>query len=177
MIFRKERLALNMTADSKGLSLLSEAAATLIEKLSGNREHGNPHETPLPSPAHAGIAIPAQVSYVAEILKAPGYADQLAASLLVAAKFLSNGFLYKHIRVQGGAYGGMCQYDPLSGLFAFLSYRDPHIVETLKVYGDTPAFLAKEKVKGNYRRHWRSRQAHGPPDKRLLGHDSGFYRS
>ena len=146
MIFRKERLALNMTADSKGLSLLSEAAATFIEKLPDNREHGNHHETPLPSPAHAGIAIPAQVSYVAEILKAPGYADLLTASLLVAAKLLSNGYLYKHIRVQGGAYGGMCQYDPSSGLFAFLSYRDLHIVETLKVYSDTPAFIAKEKV-------------------------------
>jgi len=36
--------------------------------------------------------------------------------------------------VLGGAYGGMSSYDPMGGYFAFLSYRDPHLVETLRVY-------------------------------------------
>ena len=80
-----------------------------------------------PRPAHVGIAIPAQVSYVAKVLAAPPYRDPLSAPLFVLAKQLSNGYLYRHIRVQGGAYGGSCRYEPLSGLFAFLSYRDPHL--------------------------------------------------
>ena len=49
---------------------------------------------------------------------------------------MSNGYLYRHIRVQGGAYGGSCRYEPLGGLFAFLSYRDPHLTETLTIYED-----------------------------------------
>lgn len=146
MVFRPERLTLNMTADQEGLAILSQATATLLEQLPVKGECGAP-PAPYPAalpylvPIHLGIAIPTEVSYVAKAFKAPGYADPMAASLLVAAKLLSNGYLYKHIRVQGGAYGGMCQYDPSSGLFAFLSYRDPHIVETLQVYCDAQAFM------------------------------------
>jgi Zn-dependent M16 (insulinase) family peptidase len=66
--------------------------------------------------------------------------------LMVAAKELSNSYLYKHIRVQGGAYGGMSSYDPSLGLFSFLSYRDPHLVETLKVFQDAEDFFAQNEI-------------------------------
>jgi Zn-dependent M16 (insulinase) family peptidase len=146
LVFRRERLTLNMTADQEGLSLLSEAAAALLSQLPADPGTGNPEEILLSAPVHLGVAVPTQVSYVAKAFPAPGYADPLTAPLLVTAKLLSNGYLYKHIRVQGGAYGGMCQYDPLNGLFVFLSYRDPHIAETLHVYSGAPAFLAEVKI-------------------------------
>jgi Zn-dependent M16 (insulinase) family peptidase len=79
-------------------------------------------------------------------MSAPPYADALAPSLLVAARHLSNGYLYRHIRVQGGAYGGMCQYDAMNGLFAFLSYRDPHIAETLQVYRDAVQVISRDRL-------------------------------
>ncbi|MBE9546746.1 MAG: hypothetical protein IMF10_04510 [Proteobacteria bacterium] len=62
------------------------------------------------------------------------------------ARQLSSGYLYKRIRVQGGAYGGMCQYNPMSGSFSFLSYRDPHLVETLKVYDDAVDFISGNRI-------------------------------
>jgi len=147
MVFRKEKMTLNMTADAEGLALLSEAAAMLLGELGSGEKEESAAGIPLLSPAHIGIAIPTQVSYVAKTFKAPAYADPLAASLFVAAKMLSNDYLYKHIRVQGGAYGGMCQYEPHNGIFAFLSYRDPHIVRTLQVYSDATDFLNGERVK------------------------------
>jgi len=145
MVFSRERLVLNLTADQEGLAALSQATAALLEQLPHREECSHPAAIPPLAPQHLGIAIPTQVSYVAQAWKAPGYGDPLAAPLLVASKLLSNGYLYKHIRVKGGAYGGMCQYDPLSGLFAFLSYRDPHIAETLKVYRDAQVSLARER--------------------------------
>jgi Zn-dependent M16 (insulinase) family peptidase len=83
---------------------------------------------------------------VARVMKAPTYTDPLAASLWVLSRQLSSGYLYKHIRVQGGAYGGMCQYDPMNGLFAFMSYRDPHLLSTLDVYRRAVDFITKEKI-------------------------------
>ena len=147
LIFRRERLTLNLTADGEGLSPLAEAVDGLISHLPGG---GAPGIAAMPDlyRQDAGVAIPAQVCYVAKAMKAPTYADPMAASLFVAARQLSSGYLYKHIRVQGGAYGGMCQYDPMNGLFAFLSYRDPHLVETLDVYRDAVYFLAHERVPG-----------------------------
>ena len=147
LIFRRERLTLNLTADGEGLSPLADAVDGLISHLPGG---GAPGIAAMPDlyRQDAGVDIPAQVCYVAKAMKAPTYADPMAASLFVAARQLSSGYLYKHIRVQGGAYGGMCQYDPMNGLFAFLSYRDPHLVETLHVYRDAVNFLAHERVPG-----------------------------
>jgi len=146
LIFCRDRLTLNFTADQEGLTLLSQATASLLERLPDQPEDGRPATVLLPAPRHLGVAIPTEVSYVAQALKAPGYADPAAASLLIASKLLANGYLYKHIRVQGGAYGGMCNYDPMNGLFAFLSYRDPHITETLQVYRDAQAYISQERV-------------------------------
>jgi hypothetical protein len=147
MVFRKDRLTLNMTADTEGLAGLSETVAMLLERLVDGKQETSSAGVPLLLPIHRGIIIPAQVSYVAKVFKAPTYIDIIAGSLFVAAKLLSNDYLYKQIRVQGGAYGGMCQYDPGSGIFAFMSYRDPHIVRTLQVYNDVHGFLSEERIK------------------------------
>ncbi len=141
----RKRLFLNLTADAEGLGLLSAALPALVGRIPAGGQAHTP-DMPESMPVHAGIAIPAQVSYVAMAMSAPPYADALAPSLLVAAKHLSSGYLYRRIRVQGGAYGGMCQYDVSNGLFAFLSYRDPHIVETIRVYRDAVDFIARDRM-------------------------------
>ena len=43
--------------------------------------------------------------------------------------------------MSGGAYGGFCDFNQHSGLFTFLSYRDPNLLATLDNYDGTPAFL------------------------------------
>jgi Zn-dependent M16 (insulinase) family peptidase len=133
IVFARNRLLINMTADTSGLQSLTAATDGLVAALpSGDA----PAKTTMQNrtPAHIGIAIPAQVCYVAKVLAAPPYADPLSAPLFVLSRLLSNGYLYWHFGVQGGAYGGSCRYEPASGLFAFLSYRDPHLIETLEVY-------------------------------------------
>jgi Zn-dependent M16 (insulinase) family peptidase len=145
LVIRRERLFVNMTADAEGLDLLTAALPGLMEKLPGGGRAEAPGEPEL-KPVHRGIAVPTQVSYVAMAMSAPPYADALAPSLLVAARHLSNGYLYRHIRVQGGAYGGMCQYDAMNGLFAFLSYRDPHIAQTLQVYRDAVQVISRDRL-------------------------------
>ncbi len=144
IIFVRNRLHLNLTADEEGLRLLAGASARLSLLPMGNPPARSKEQTH--RPAHVGIIIPAQVSYVAKVLAAPPYDDPLSAPLFVLAKQLSNGYLYRHIRVQGGAYGGSCRYEPLSGLFAFLSYRDPHLTETLDVYRNAVDAASREMV-------------------------------
>ncbi len=133
LIFGRERLTLNLTADAEGLALIGKATQGLLSRLPGGGPAGRASMPDLQA-RDAGVAIPAQVCYVAQVMKATTYTDPMAAPLWVLSRQLSSGYLYKHIRVQGGAYGGMCQYDPMNGLFAFLSYRDPHLLETLDVY-------------------------------------------
>jgi Zn-dependent M16 (insulinase) family peptidase len=40
----------------------------------------------------------------------------------------------------------MSSFDPSLGLLSFLSYRDPHIVETLKVYKNTRSYYAENEI-------------------------------
>jgi Zn-dependent M16 (insulinase) family peptidase len=49
--------------------------------------------------------------------------------------------LHREIREKGGAYGGFALYSPEDGLFCLASYRDPHIVSTLKAFDNAAAFI------------------------------------
>lgn len=56
-------------------------------------------------------------------------------------KFLGTSWLWDRVRVVGGAYGGFCNLDTHSGMFSYLSYRDPNLLGTVDVYDGTPEFL------------------------------------
>jgi len=142
IVLSKNNLTLNVTADADGLRLVEKQIGGLLSKLPAGQAAGRPG-TPLLAPVQAGIAVPTQVSYVARALKAPAYNDPSSALLMLAARELSNSYLYRHIRVQGGAYGGMSSFDATTGIFAFLSYRDPHIVETLSVFQEAQTFYSR----------------------------------
>ncbi|MCX7982453.1 MAG: insulinase family protein [Syntrophales bacterium] len=135
-IIQKGGLVINLTADEEGMKKLSDCLPALLERLK-NTPRVRLRVDHLPIPRHMGIVVPAEVSYVAGAIPAPLYGEKSVASMLVVSKYLSNGYLYKTIRVQGGAYGGSCVYDPASGVFVFLSYRDPHIVRTIGVFRET----------------------------------------
>ena len=43
-------------------------------------------------------------------------------------------WLWDRIRVSGGAYGGFSDFDSHSGMFTYLSYRDPNLLKTVDNY-------------------------------------------
>jgi len=91
--------------------------------------------------ANEGLTIPAQVNYVGQgfNLFADGY--RLHGSALVASKYLRATYMWEKVRVQGGAYGGYSLFDAHSGVFTFLSYRDPNLLSTLDAYAGAAGFL------------------------------------
>ena len=90
---------------------------------------------------HEGLTLPAQVNYVGKggDLYARGY--ELRGSVAVITKYLRNSYLWDRVRVQGGAYGAFCSFDPFTGVFGFGSYRDPNLLDTIRVYDGAAAFL------------------------------------
>ncbi|MCK5363553.1 MAG: peptidase M16, partial [Gammaproteobacteria bacterium] len=65
--------------------------------------------------------------------------------LMVLGPYLTNGFLHRSIREQGGAYGGGASYHPDSGAMRFYSYRDPRFAETLTDFDRAIAWLMEER--------------------------------
>lgn len=57
---------------------------------------------------------------------------QLKGSAYVVNKLLGTTWLWDRVRVSGGAYGGFSDFDSHSGMFTFLSYRDPNLLKTVR---------------------------------------------
>ncbi len=147
-VFSRDRLMLDLTAENEEWTRLAEGAAEIVRNLPARGESLSPRPPEL-HPARVGVAVPAQVCYVARVFPAPPYAHRRAASLMVMARALSSDYLYKRVRVQGGAYGGMAVCDLTGGHLSFLSYRDPHLAETLGIYDDAVRFLSERDISGD----------------------------
>ena len=78
-----------------------------------------------------GWAVNTQVSFCARAYPTVPVGHEDAAALMVLGRFLTNGFLHRAIREQGGAYGAGAGYDSDAGAFRFFSYRDPRVEGTL----------------------------------------------
>ena len=88
-----------------------------------------------------GLSLPAQVNYVGKGASLYPLGYESHGSVGVIARFLRNTWLWDRVRVQGGAYGAMCGFEPFSGAWTFSSYRDPNLEATLDAYDGAGAFL------------------------------------
>ena len=88
-----------------------------------------------------GWSIATAVSFVAQSFETVRLEHQDAPALAVISKILRSMYLHREIREKGGAYGGFALYNSEDGLFSFASYRDPHIVSTLKVFDRAADFI------------------------------------
>jgi Zn-dependent M16 (insulinase) family peptidase len=92
-------------------------------------------------PEFEGLTMPVQVNYVgkgADLYKL-GY--RFHGSALVITRYIRTSWLWDRVRVQGGAYGGFCSFNRLSGVLTFGSYRDPNLLKTIEAFDDTAKFL------------------------------------
>jgi Zn-dependent M16 (insulinase) family peptidase len=119
----------NITLDAENWNSVRPQFASFIESL--------PMRSPKvarwswqPETHNEGLTIPAQVNYVGKAanLYALGHTEDGAMSVI--SKYLATSWLWNQVRVQGGAYGGFCSFDPISGTFSYLSYRDPNLLPT-----------------------------------------------
>ena len=120
------------TFQPKLTAFLSDLPAAPVER---------PVWTPASLPPYEGLTVPAQVNFVGKGANLYRLGYRLHGSVAVIANFLRTRWLWDRVRVQGGAYGGFCTFDQHSGVFAYLSYRDPNLLETLSVYDRTADFL------------------------------------
>lgn len=97
--------------------------------------------SPEEMPGFEGLTIPAQVNYVGKGSNLYQLGYQLHGSVAVITNLLRTTWLWERVRMQGGAYGGFCVFDHRSGVFTYLSYRDPNLLGTLENYDRAAQFL------------------------------------
>ncbi len=97
------------------------------------------------SNVHQAWSVNTQVNFCAKAYPAVDESHADAPALMVLGPYLTNGFLHRSIREQGGAYGGGASYQPDSGAMRFFSYRDPRLEETLADFDRAIAWLIDER--------------------------------
>ncbi|EFJ20990.1 hypothetical protein SELMODRAFT_152047 [Selaginella moellendorffii] len=130
----------NLTADEKNLTKADSFVSSLLEAL--------PETEPVVctwngilQPCNEGIIVPTQVNYVGKAANLYDTGYELDGSAYVISKYIGNTWLWDRVRVSGGAYGGFCDFDSHSGVFTYLSYRDPNLAKTIDNYDLTVQFL------------------------------------
>jgi len=141
-LLQREGAVVNLTADERTLTATEQHVNNFLSALPAGQPLGAAPWTGLLPRQNEALVVPTQVNYVGKAANL--YADagyKLNGSAYVIEKYLGTTWLWDRVRVVGGAYGGFCSFDPNSGNFAYLSYRDPNLMETLEVYDGTSDFL------------------------------------
>jgi hypothetical protein len=120
----------------------THAAAVLNATGPGAVETAQESEAGFPGPRlWEGWSTETAVNFVAAGFATVRLEHPDSAALAVMAKLLRSLYLHREIREKGGAYGGFALYNSEDGVFSLASYRDPHIVATLNVFGGAADFL------------------------------------
>jgi Zn-dependent M16 (insulinase) family peptidase len=159
-LITKNNLIINVTADRATLNAAQGSIARIAQPLPSvaNATSAPPSKkrtwidaartlfaSTTDRPASETIDLPTQVNSVGMMLPLPGIKEQ-AGGALVASKYLDVAYLWEHVRVMGGAYGGYSSLDLASGLFSMLSYRDPNLEKTIGVYKKVAEYLSSIEV-------------------------------
>jgi len=152
ILFRKENLMSDITADEVGIdkweALLPEVTTDLYTEsvCTGKFE-------PIVSKKNEGFMTSGQVQYVCRAGNFHKKGFVYTGALRVLKVIMGYEYLWTQVRVKGGAYGCMCTFGKTGDSY-FVSYRDPHLKNTIDVYEHAAeavaAFDADERTMTQY---------------------------
>lgn len=141
-LLRRNSLSCAVVAEQRHFEQVRPELRKFLGELPRGQAPGPQEVTFVAKAAHLGWATSVPVSYVTRVFPTAPYTHEDSGGLMVLAKLLKAGVLHREIREKGGAYGGMASANPETGLLSLLSYRDPHLVRTLKVYDEAARWAA-----------------------------------
>ena len=138
-IFNKNDLILSVTAPA---SMYDETAAQLAafrDMLSAAVFPSAPYTWNIRA-RNEGLTTQSRVQYVAKGANFLKLGYRYTGTMRVLETLLRYDYFWTRIRVQGGAYGAMTQFNR-NGFMVFSSYRDPNLAETLDVLDETADYV------------------------------------
>lgn len=154
-LFTKENLLVSYTADDDGYKLLPKSLEAFTGGLESASVLAGQAEKELAKKAadlfgtvrkftgendNEGFKTASQVNYVARCGSFKEKGLSYTGALRILKVILSYDYLWINLRVKGGAYGCMSGFGR-SGEGYLVSYRDPNLAETNRIYEGIPAYL------------------------------------
>jgi len=142
LLLNRQTCVCNLTCNAADFDRLRPQLENLLQQIPSSAIEFSSWDT-AGFEGNEGLTLPAQVNYVGKGAPLYDLGYTLDGSIHVILGHLQYTYLWDKIRVRGGAYGAFSNFDPLSGGFTLLSYRDPNLSETLDTYDAVGSFLAK----------------------------------
>lgn len=139
MIFSKDNLMVSYTATREGLAGLEEELAKVREGLYEAQKEENRCVIHCEK-KNEGFQTSSKVQFVAQAGNFLDAGKEYHGALQILKVIMSYEYLWMNIRVKGGAYGCMSNFNRI-GEGYFVSYRDPNLKKTLEVYAGVPEYL------------------------------------
>jgi presequence protease len=142
-LFQKGKTESAIIGEKKTIRKSAVKLKSIIDSLPERKVYFNWEDGMKARNIFKGVDYSSSVSFVAASKSVPDIRSAEAPALLVLSKLLGLDYLHKEIREKNGAYGCYARYDFVKGVLGFFSYRDPHIVSTLKTYLGAGDYIAK----------------------------------
>jgi Zn-dependent M16 (insulinase) family peptidase len=139
-LFRKDNLVVSVTADDEGFEYLKKEINIISDNL---RDTAQKYETEkfVPYDVKDAVVTAGQVQFAASAGNYIQAGYKPTGVLNVLRTMLNYDYLWKNLREKGGAYGCMSAFKRTGDAY-LVSYRDPHLANTLKVYEGLADYLA-----------------------------------
>lgn len=135
----------NITLDADNWAVVQPQLYSFLEKLPQSPLQIREWSPELYN-GYDGFAIPAKVNFVGKGANLYRHGYVYHGSAMVVQNFLRTNWLWNRVRVEGGAYGAFCRFERRSGIFSFISYRDPNLLKTIENYDRAGQFLRETDI-------------------------------
>ena len=148
-IFRKDNMMISYTSAEEGLEPMEKAFAAVGSRLNDAADAGADadaaDDVSGPCILHCrkrneGFKTSSKVQYVARTGNFIDGGTEYTGALQILKVILSYDYLWQNIRVKGGAYGCMSNFNRI-GEGYLISYRDPNLKKTMEIYEGVVDYL------------------------------------
>ncbi len=140
LVLRRDNLFVDYTGSAESYADVVNSTEGFSEKLSAEKSERGVWKFTAEK-KNEGFRTSSQVQYVAKAADYRDYGLEYTGSLKVLKVMMGYEYLWQNIRVKGGAYGCMSAFGR-TGECYMVSYRDPHIKETVDVFDKAADYIA-----------------------------------
>lgn len=140
-IFRRDNLMVSLTSGEEGLDIVCRELTGMKDRLYPKAQGGEESRCVLHCvKRNEGFKTSSKVQYVARVGNFIDGGAEYSGTLQILKVILSYDYLWQNIRVKGGAYGCMCNFNRI-GEGYLISYRDPNLEKTMEIYEGVVDYL------------------------------------
>lgn len=139
-IFRADNMMISYTSEEDGLKPVYEEIRKMKRGLHEALVREDTSCIIHCDKQNEGFKTSSKVQYVARVGNFIDHGAAYSGALQILKVILSYEYLWQNVRVKGGAYGCMSNFNRI-GEGYFISYRDPNLKETMEIYEGIPEYL------------------------------------